>query len=142
MAGLAVAYTSEDLSVGRYLDQWLSHIKGRVRATTYRGYESLVRLYAVPHIGEVALSALHPLQVQQMYAELLEQPSRFGTLSAKTVGNLHRVLRQAFQQAMRWQLIPSNPADAAQPPRARRPEIAGIDQAHATRILQAATGTR
>ena len=27
-----------------------------------------------------------------MYAELLEQPSRFGTLSAKTVGNLHRVL--------------------------------------------------
>src|SRR5947208_2373621 len=118
MAGLAAANTSEDLSVGRYLDQWLTHVRGRVRGTTYRGYESLVRLYAVPHIGEVGLSALHPLQVQQMYAELLEQPSQFGTLSAKTVGNLHRVLRQAFHQAVRWQLIASNPAEAAQPPRA------------------------
>lgn len=42
MAGLAAANTSEDLSVGKYPDQWLSHVKGRVRGTTYRGYESLV----------------------------------------------------------------------------------------------------
>ena len=142
MVQVRAAFEPEEMTVGHYLDQWLAHVKGRVRATTYRGYESLIRLYAQPRIGQVPLCELHPLQVQAMYAELVEQPSRFGKLSAKTVGNLHRVLRQALLQAVRWQLILTNPADAAQPPRARRPELAVIDQDLALRILAEAKATR
>ena len=142
MAEIGLASAQEEMTVGHYLDSWLAHVKGRVRATTYRGYESLIRLYALPYIGEVTLSELHPLQVQRLYAELSEQKTRAGTLSAKTVGNLHRVLRQAFGQGVRWQLMATNPADAAQPPRARRPELAVIDKALAARILDRASGTR
>src|SRR5207237_8206850 len=62
--------------------------------------------------------------------------------SAKTVANLHRVLRQAMAQALRWRLLEWNPAAAAEPPRARRPELAVIDREMAGRILAAAGGTR
>ncbi|SRR6266568_1860143 len=31
--------------LGQYLGEWLSHAHGRVRVSTYEGYESLIRLY-------------------------------------------------------------------------------------------------
>ena len=67
-----------DLTTGEYLTQWLDHMRGRVRATTYEGYESLVRMHALPGIGEVPLAGLHPLQVQGLYADLLSTPRAGG----------------------------------------------------------------
>ena len=46
------------LTVGDYLDQWLSHCRGRVRAKTDDGYRGLIRLYASSALGEVPLGAL------------------------------------------------------------------------------------
>src|SRR5438445_602959 len=42
-------------SLGEYLGAWLSHLKGRVRARTYHGYECLIRLYVKPHLSEMPL---------------------------------------------------------------------------------------
>src|SRR5712692_2264136 len=133
-----------DLAVGEYLEQWLAHVRGRVRATTYEGYEALVRLHGTPRLGHIPLDRLRPLHIQRAYAELLQDPAAGarGRLSAKTVANLHRVLRQAFGQAVRWQLISSNPAAAAEPPRARPPQLAVVDQDMAWAILGASAGTR
>src|SRR5436309_3115501 len=99
-------------TVEDYLSEWLSHVRGRVRITTYEGYESLVRRYAVPALGSIDLQALSPLHVQRCYSSLLGQ----GTLSGGTVLNLHLVLTQALGQAVRWGLLPVNPAAHAQPP--------------------------
>ena len=95
------------LTVEDYLTEWLSHTRSRVRTTTYQGYEGLLRLYALPRIGHLALSALRPLHLQRVYSELVV-PS--GTLSGGTVLNLHLVLTQALGQAVRWGLIGVNPA--------------------------------
>lgn len=99
---LAEAVTDQDMSLGTYLLDWLSHMRSQVRAT-YEGYAALVRHHALPHLGQVPLSELHPLQIQRLYAALLEPGTgyRGKTLSAKTVGNLHRVLREALGQAVR-----------------------------------------
>ena len=48
------------LSFSAYLDQWLSHSRGRVRAKTHDGYAGLIRLYAAPALGQVPLSELQP----------------------------------------------------------------------------------
>jgi integrase len=131
------------LTVGSYLGIWLAHIRGRVRGTTYEGYEALVRLHALPRLGELPLAELHPLHIQRLYSELLEEPAPGGrAISAKTVGNLHRVLRHALHQAVRWQMIGANPAAAAEPPRPRRPELFVVDAALASRILAASAATR
>src|SRR5712691_540857 len=78
----------QDLSLDRYLKEWLAHARGRVRATTYTGYEYLIRVHAVPALGEVPLSELSPLHFQRLYSSLLS-PERH--LSAGTVLNLHLV---------------------------------------------------
>jgi integrase len=125
-----------DLSTGEYLHQWLHHARGRVRPKTYEGYEGVIRLYASPALGEIPLHHLHPLHLQSLYGTLTERG-----LSGGTVLNLHLVLTQALSQAVRWGLLPANPAAGAQPPRPRRPEQKVVDPALAGRILAAAAGT-
>ncbi len=124
------------LTAGAYLTSWLGHARGRVRAKTYKGYEGVIRLYALPGLGSVVLKDVHPLVLQRVYSELLARG-----LSGGTVLNLHLVLTQAFAQAARWGLVPVNPAAGAQPPRPRRPEQAVMDPALAERIMAAAQGT-
>jgi integrase len=128
--------TDPDLTAGAYLASWLAHARGRIRAKTYKGYEGLIRLYAVPGLGSVLLKDLRPLILQRLYSELLARG-----LSGGTVLNLHLVLTQALAQAARWGLLLTNPAAGAQPPRPRRPEHAVIDPALAERIMAAAHGT-
>ncbi|MGH2661038.1 MAG: N-terminal phage integrase SAM-like domain-containing protein [Actinomycetota bacterium] len=59
MIEAAVLGKDQDLSLGQYLQEWLAHARGRVRVSTYRGYESLIRCYALPALGEVRLSERH-----------------------------------------------------------------------------------
>ena len=133
---LAAEQAVNDLTTGEYLTQWLDHMRGRVRATTYEGYAGLIRLYARPALGETPLSELHPLHIQETYGELLRRG-----LSGGTVLNLHLVLTQALHQAVRWGLRGSNPATSAQPPRPSRAEPYVVDEDLARRILAALGGT-
>ena len=133
---LAVEQVGTELLTGEYLSQWLRHCRGRLRPKTHEGYQGLIRLYASPALGEVPLSRLHPLHLQECYATLLERG-----LAGGTVRNLHLVLAQALSQAVAWGLIERSPACGAQPPRARRPEPVVVDPALAARILHAVAGT-
>jgi integrase len=124
------------ITVADYLEQWLSHSKGRVRGKTYDGYRGLIRLYTLPVLGSVALGDLRPLDLQGLYSGCLERG-----LSGGTVLNLHLVLTQALSQAVRWGMLSANPAAGAQPPRPRRPERCVVDPALAARILAAVRST-
>jgi integrase len=126
----------QSLTVELYLVRWLDHARVRVRAKTLDGYKGLIRLYAIPGLGQVGLAEVTPLGLQGLYADLMARG-----LAGGTVVNLHLVLTQAFSQAVRWGFLPSNPAAGAQPPRPRRPEIAMVDPSLADRILAAVAGT-
>src|SRR5436190_1595582 len=128
----------QDLCLENYLQEWLAHTRGRVRSTTYQGYESLIRLYASPAIGEVPLAELSPLDLQRLYSSLLVPERR---LSSGTVLNLHLVLTQALGQAVRWGILERNPVKGAQPPRPARPEPVVVDPALAKRIVAALHGS-
>ncbi len=130
----------EEQTLGSYLETWLAHASGRVRAKTWQGYEALIRLYAEPALGDVPLEQLSPLDLQRLYSTLLVRPGR--PLAGGTVLNLHLVLTQALGQAVRWGYIGSNPAAGAQPPRPRRAEPALVDAELSGRILDATRGTR
>ncbi len=132
------------LSTGDYLESWLSQVRGRVRGRTYSGYAGLLRRYAIPLLGEVPLKDLHPLHLQHLYGQLLEQGAGGyrDQLSASTVLNLHRVLVQSLGWAERFGLLERSPAKAARPPRPRRAEPKVVDPALAERILEASSGTR
>lgn len=42
-----------------------------VRLVTYEGYETLLRLHALPRIGRLRLEQLRPLEIQELSGKLL-----------------------------------------------------------------------
>ena len=54
---------------------------------------------------------------------------------------MHRVLREALQQAVRWQLLARNPADAVKPPKVERKQMHTLDADGTVRLIETARGT-
>jgi integrase len=54
----------------------------------------------------VKLKNLNAMHLQRLYREKLDHD-----LSPATVQKIHHVLHKALKQAMRWDLIPRNPAE-------------------------------
>jgi len=133
--------SSGDMSIGEFLELWLAHMRERVRATTYEGYECLLRCHVPSELRVLQLVELTPLGLQRMYADLLAGGEERRTLSAGSVLNLHLVLTQAFGQAVRWQLVPTSPAAGAQAPRPRRSQPAAVSPELLNRLIAVATGT-
>jgi integrase len=131
-----------EATVAVYLRRWLVHVQGRVRRVTYEGYEGMLRCHALPTLGGLPLSGLRPLHLQALYGRLLAPAGQGRALSAGSVLNLHLVLTQAFGQAVRWQLLPANPANGAQPPRPQRAIATVVDPAALRRLLAALAGSR
>src|SRR5262249_432201 len=61
-------------------------------------------------------------------------------LAPSTVKMMHRLLVQAFRQAVKWQLIARNPVDAVSAPRVERRQMRVLDTDGAAAYLAAARG--
>ncbi len=95
------------LTVGVYLnEQWLPIAESRVRPTTAASYRMIVRRWIVPTIGAVPLQLLDRARVARWVVEL----SRAG-LAAKSVRNVHVVLRKALADALELGLVQRNAAE-------------------------------
>jgi integrase len=57
------------------------------------------------------------------------------------VHHLHRVLREALHQAVGWQLLARNPADAVKPPKVERKQMQTLDAETTVALIEAARGT-
>ncbi len=131
------------LTVGEYLDRWLSDGltplvgAGKMAHSTYVRYEGIVRKHLKPALGHVQLRSLSRPQVRKLYAE------KARTLSARSVDYVHVTLQKALSQAVRDDLIPRNVATGERPRSSRqRDEIRVLSPAQARALLDAARGTR
>ncbi len=123
-------------TMARYLTSWLEGVKPTIRPRSWDRYEEHVRLHLIPTLGRIPLARLSPMDVQRANNELLKMG-----LAPATVGRAHAALRAALKQALSWQLIPSNPASVATPPRVEHREMAALDPDQARRFLNAARDT-
>lgn len=121
------------ITVGQYVDRWLSAVRPNLAPATARRYEELLRLHVVPHVGGIVLVKLRPLHVQQLYARLQDVRPGERAIAARTRLHVHRVLSAALAQAVRWQLIGRNVCQAVDPPHAERAgfRALGPDEVHA-----------
>src|SRR5215218_5669077 len=131
-----IVVDDKNLTVGEYLDRWLSDcVRGTVRDSTYSRDKYLVTNHIKPSIGRVKLKNVNALQVQSLYRERLDSG-----LSCSTVQKIHHVLHKALAQAVRWNLIPRNPADAVKAPTPTPKEMHPLSALEARRLLEAARG--
>src|SRR6185437_8760087 len=98
----------------------------------------------LPALGANKLTELAPIQISELYAKLLSEGRRngMGGLSPRTVHHCHRILKQALRQAVRWQMIARNPADAADPPKVRSKPMQTYDIPQTAALLDAARDRR
>jgi hypothetical protein len=82
------------VSVGSYLDAWLAHVSGRVRARTWQGYECLIRLYARPNLGHVAPCRASPTSPPAALrgAAVRTGPPALGHSATERAVGLHQLL--------------------------------------------------
>jgi integrase len=66
---------------------------------------------------------------------------RTGCLSPRSLLHHHRVLRNAFQHAVRMQLIPRNPFDSVKPPKCPNITMAVLDENETAKLIKAAQTT-
>jgi integrase len=131
-------------TVAEFLERWLeAYAKTNTTARTFQRYSDIVRGHLVPALGQLTLTKLQPLHIQEYYSEALATGRRDGNggLSAKTVLHHHRVLREALKHAVKWRLIAVNPADATEPPRPQPHEIRVLSEDEVARLIDAAKGT-
>jgi integrase len=132
-----VPLPSEQLKVGQYLQDWLQSTQPSIRPSTWRRYEQLLRLYAIPTLGTLPLTRLEPRHVQRLYADCLAQG-----LAPATVRQLHAVLRRALGQATKWGTVARNVVALVTPPRVKRHEIQPLSVTQARALLDVAKGER
>ncbi len=107
------------LTLGEYLELWLrDYGEARLAPSTQKRYAELLRIHVIPYLGSLPLAKLRPLHMQECYRQLLARGR-----APRTVLQLHRVVREALQQALKWQLLPRNPADAVEPPSPARHQV-------------------
>ncbi|MGE3908895.1 MAG: tyrosine-type recombinase/integrase [Chloroflexota bacterium] len=105
------------LTVSDYMTQWLTTTTPRLRASTVAQYEILIRVHISPALGSLKLTALRPVNLQQLYAGILAKGR-----SPRRAEQAHRVLHKALGDAVRLRLLPHNPAQDVDAPNGKAPE--------------------
>jgi integrase len=137
-AAKGIIFDDENMSVSEYMTRWLEDsAKGDLGHRAYHNYRLQIRRHINPALGRLKLSKLTAAHIQSLYAAKLRDG-----LKPSSVRYIHAVLHRALEQAVRFNLIPFNPASRVDPPKIRQDEITPLDAEQARRFLHATGGDR
>lgn len=102
--------------------------------STYEGYVAIIRNYIIPLIGDTKLADINIRFLEKFYQTLQHTPavinpcygrSKNEFVSASTIKDIHKLLRNCFEQAIKWELMEKNPCHSATVPKykAKKREI-------------------
>jgi integrase len=129
-------------TLAKYLDDWLGQTKSSVAPRTHERYAEIVAKYLVPVLGETLLTKLQPFAISAAYDKIRASRKKGeGPLSARTILHCHRVLSAALRQAVRWRLLPYNPAADVKPPKIERRRMTTYTLTEAADVLEAMRGS-
>jgi integrase len=130
-------------TLATFLERWLDHAKSQVTPKSHERYSGIVNQNIIPALGAVHLTKLKPAQISAAYTAALSNGRRDGTggLAPRTVGHMHRVLKQALGQAVRWELLTRNPADAVDPPKVDWKPMQTYDVPQTAELIEAVRDT-
>lgn len=91
---------------------------------TAERYRELAEGQIIPHLGNVILQKLRPIDIENWHKAILKSGSRKGKpLSPRTVGHAHRLLHRALKRAAQVEIISRNVAAVISPPAVKKKEI-------------------
>ena len=118
--------TPTSITLESYVEvHWLESVRSRVKPTTFDSYERTLKNHILPTLGKKRLQGILPSDLTALYGELLRAGRRVagrssGTLSAKTVHNVHLIVSKVLGDAVDDGLLQQNAAAKAKPPKPGR----------------------
>jgi integrase len=155
----------ERKSMAVFLDDWIETVvKPSRRPKTSASYAQIVELHLKPDLGRIPVAKLTAQDIQRLLnfkineirirtvkRRLPKQPGeKVKTievqievkLSTRTVQYIREVLRNALNQAVRWDLAPRNVAEATRPPQVAKHVVTPLNPEQAAELLNKASGHR
>src|SRR5690625_1133998 len=120
--------------LAEYLDEWLMHKEKRVAYSTYLHYLGFINNHIKPALGHTKTQDLKPMQIQMFYDSLLDT----GALSERSIHHIHRILTNALNLGVRLGEIQRNVADAVEPVKVKKKELAHWDVDEVNQFIEVA----
>ena len=117
-------------------DRYLEKAKTRLRPETWDRYESLLRVHVIPEIGAIPLDRLRPAHIDQVMSRMAK-----GGAAPASIRQAYRVVSRSLKEAVRLQLIATNPAERVDPPRVGRPDLEVPTREGLTKLLDTVDGS-
>ena len=129
--------TADRETINQFAAGWLAVKKQSIKASTWRRYESLLRVNVLPMLGRVQISKVTPAHLQRLYADRMTAGR-----GPQTITHIHRVVHAMLSDATRWGNVARNVAALVTPPSVPHRDIRAFDADQALRFLGAAMGTK
>ena len=163
-ASIGLCIDISRMTVAEYLDYWLKFHKKNLEPKTLASYNCEIKNHIKPHLGNLKLIKLAPLHLENYYYFLLEEgkvnlierqdstgrmkdriekmrkEGKAG-LSVTTVRYHHRIIHKALNQALKWQMVPRNAADAVEPPKIVKKEIEHMKKDQVNKFIECIKGS-
>lgn len=124
------------LTVAEYAKEYFSTCAVNLSHNTQVSYKRILDKHILPALGKVKLTDLNHRQVQSFVTSLSAQKG----LSAKTVRNIHGVLHNMLESAVRDELLLRNVSERCSLPRVTQHQVRAITTAELSRFLHAIDG--
>ncbi|WP_119068717.1 tyrosine-type recombinase/integrase [Rubrobacter indicoceani] len=141
---IGLVVDDRNMTVGEYFDAWISDcVRGTIRESTFSRDAYLITNHIRPALGRIKLGNLNAIHLQGLYRDRLDRGKGGGEgLSGSTVQKIHHVAHKALDQAVKWDLIPRNPADSVKAPTPAQKEMRPLSREEARAFLEAAKDDR
>lgn len=120
----------DHLTVEALIDRWIAQREHDWSPKTTRETRRITTNHALPSLATTKVERLRPADLDALYRRLLAEG-----VGRSTIETLHRRLHAALAQAVRWDLIATNPAERASPPRPGRPRSQAATPKQVARAL-------
>ena len=117
---------------------------------TYSRYIGILKSRILPYLGSFPLDKIKPTDLMNFY-DMLENDTQIKRiaknngqrtlkpLSPKTILEHHRLISAMLQNAVYWQLLPSNPARRVKPPKTKKPKMEFFNDDECKLLIQSLT---
>lgn len=131
--------TSNSMSVVDMLDYWMKHyVKDHCEETTRYGYNNIISKHMAPYFGDLKLSDLRPMHIQNYYSYLVKEKA----LSPNTVHRHHACIRSALNYGVSQEFTHRNAAIALTLPKKNHFEGKAYNEEQMDELLKKINGTK
>ena len=131
--------TPQKQTLGAYLEEWIKN-RINIEESTRANYEKNLRLYILPELGHIRMQELRYTHCQEWVRRRSSGVNRRKPLSAKSIHNAAGVLTKALADAVRSELIATDPAANLELPRIEKADPNVMDTRRKEMFLEAIKG--